>query len=114
MNLDALKDQPRLLVKVTLEPQLGHLFQPTGFPDLKAATFNAIGKDGTTRSMLLVESHQSMGNRFERVCWDEAKCKLVFELDGLPYVESTLPDGTKTNTILEAHRLNSPFIVNWA
>jgi CRISPR-associated protein Csb1 len=114
MNTTALKDQPRLLLKATLEPQLGHVFQPTGFPDLGAATFKAIGKDGASRCMLLVESHQSMGNRFEKVCWDEAKGKLVAELDGLPYVESTLPDGTKTNTILEAHRLNSPYIVNSA
>ena len=114
MNITALKDQPRLLLKATLEPQLGHLFQPTGFPDLGAATFKTIGKDGATRSMLLVESHQSMGNNFERVCWDDATGKLVSELEGLPYVESTLPDGTKTNTILEAHRLNSPYIVNSA
>jgi len=30
----------------------------------------------------------------------------------MPYVESTLPDGSRTNSLLEAHRLNSPYIVN--
>jgi len=64
------------------------------------------------RSMLFVESHQSMGNHFEKACWDEAANTLKKELAGLPYVEATLPDGTKTNSILEAHRINSPYIVN--
>ncbi len=114
MNLDKLKDQPRLLLKAKLKPILGSLFQPTGFPDLGPATFKAADSSGALRSMLLVESHQSMANHFERVCWDESKSAPVEDLQGLPYVESTLPDGTKTNSILEAHRLNSPYIVNTA
>ena len=39
MNLTALKDQPRLLLKATLQPIQGTRFQPTGFPDLGAATY---------------------------------------------------------------------------
>ena len=62
--------------------------------------------------MLLVESAQSMANRLEAVCWDEASQKPVSDLTGIPYVEAILPDGTKTNSLLEAHRLNSPYIVN--
>ncbi len=108
MNLDKLKNEPRLLLKAALKPIQGTRFQPTGFPDLGAATYD--GPDG--RKMLLVESAQSMANRLETVCWDESKQTLVADLTGLPYVESTLPDGTKTNSILEAHRLNSPYIVN--
>lgn len=108
MDLTALKSAPRLLITASLQPVLGTRFQPTGFPDLGAAKFStADGKD-----MLLVESAQSMANRLEAVCWDEATEKPVAELTGLPYVESTLPDGTKTNSILEAHRLNSPYLVN--
>jgi CRISPR-associated protein Csb1 len=64
--------------------------------------------------MLLVESAQSMANRLEAVCWDEAAARPVAALVGLPYVEATLPDGVKTNSLLEAHRLNSPYIVNSA
>ena len=45
------------------------------------------------------------------VCWDEAEGKPVAALKGVPYVQSTLPDGTKTNSLLEAHRVNSPYIV---
>ncbi|MHA1138546.1 MAG: type I-G CRISPR-associated RAMP protein Csb1/Cas7g [Candidatus Thorarchaeota archaeon] len=82
--------------------------ESTGFPDLGAATYTLA--DGT--EMLLVESTQSMANRLEEVCWDKGKNDLVEELKGLPYVTSTLPDGTVTNSILEAHRLNSPYIVN--
>jgi CRISPR-associated protein Csb1 len=108
MDLNALKSAPRLLITASLQPVLGTRFQPTGFPDLGAAKYSTA--DG--RDMLLVESAQSMANRLETVCWDEANDKPIEELTGLPYVESTLPDGTKTNSILEAHRLNSPYLVN--
>jgi CRISPR-associated protein Csb1 len=59
MNFTALKDQPRLLLKAALKPIQGTRFQPTGFPDLGAATYD--GPDG--RKMILVESAQSMANR---------------------------------------------------
>ena len=62
MNLDALKDQPRLLLKAALQPLQGTRFQPTGFPDLGAATYDC----PQGRKMLLVESAQSMANRFEQ------------------------------------------------
>jgi hypothetical protein len=40
MNFTALKDQPRLLLKAALKPIQGTRFQPTGFPDLGAATYD--------------------------------------------------------------------------
>lgn len=107
MNFEALKNEPRILFEIDLHPIQGTRFQPTGFPDLGAADYQTNGK-----RMLIVESAQSMANRLEAVCWDDEHNKLVEMLDGIPYVESTLPDGTKTNSILEAHRLNSPYIVN--
>jgi len=110
MNLDALKTAPRLLIEANLQPIAGTRFQPTGFPDLGAAQYKAAGGE----HMLLVESAQSMANRLEKVCWDEVTQKPISALAGMPYVESTLPDGTKTNSLLEAHRLNSPYIVNSA
>ena len=108
MNFDKLSNEPRLLFEVALKPAQGTRFQPTGFPDLGAATYQL--HDGT--EMLLVESAQSMANRFEAACWDEGNDELVAPLKGLPFVRSTLPDGAQTNSILEAHRLNSPYIVN--
>jgi CRISPR-associated protein Csb1 len=107
MNLDTLRTVPRLLVEVDLRPAQGSRFQPTGFPDLGAAEYR-LG----TRRMLLVESAQSMANRLEAVCWDEGIGDLTTPLRGLPFVRAKLPDGNETNSILEAHRLNSPYIVN--
>ena len=82
MNLDKLKDQPRLLLQAKLKPVQGSRFQPTGFPDLGAATFD--GPGGT--KMLLVESAQSMANRLESVCWDATTNDWVAALKGLPAV----------------------------
>jgi CRISPR-associated protein Csb1 len=108
MNLNALKDQPRLLLKAALKPIQGTRFQPTGFPDLGAATYD--GPDG--RKMLLVESAQSMANRLEAVCWDVVADDWVTPLKGLPVVKVKNKAGKSlTNSVLEAHRLNSPYIL---
>lgn len=112
LNFKPLDDEPRLLIEVKLNPVQGSRFQPTGFPDLGAATFRGFDEDGGQLDCLLVESAQSMANRLEAVCWDESKGDLISALSGLPYVRSTLPDGETTDSIREAHRLNSPYIVN--
>jgi CRISPR-associated protein Csb1 len=100
-------NQHRLLVEAPLRPVQGARFQPTGFPDLGAAVFDA--PDGRR---LLVESAQSMANRLESLCWDSSKQDLVPELVGISYVRVERPDGTYlTSSITEAHRLNSPYIL---
>ena len=101
-----LEAEARLLCEVQLKPVQGARFQPTGFPDLGAATYQHNGI-----AVLIVESAQSMANRLEQACWDQADNDLVVPLRGLPYVRSILPDGSVTSSILEAHRLNSPYIV---
>ncbi len=107
MNLDKLKNEPRLLLKAALKPIQGTRFQPTGFPDLGAATYD--GPDG--RKMLLVESAQSMANRLETVCWDTVADDWVTPLKGLPVVKVKDETGKAlTNSVLEAHRLNSAYI----
>lgn len=107
MNITALANQPRLLLEAKLKPVQGSRFQPTGFPDLGAATFD--GPDGA--KMLLVESAQSMANRLESVCWDTVNNNWVTSLKGLPAVMVNSKDGKPlTNSVLEAHRLNSPYI----
>jgi CRISPR-associated protein Csb1 len=96
----------RVLLEADLRPIQGDRFQPTGFPDLGAATYTL--PDGTEK--LLVESTQSMANRLEAVCWDVTRDDLAAPLAGLPYVKIDLgPFGT-TSTILEFHRLNSPYL----
>lgn len=112
IDFDALKSAPRILIEAALKPVAGTRFQPTGFPDLGPATYDA--PDGTPT--LLVESAQSMANRLEAVCWDEATEDIVAPLNGLPYVKvklNGLGDGSDTTTSLqEFHRLNSPYIMS--
>jgi CRISPR-associated protein Csb1 len=109
---EQLQASSRLLLEVPLRPLQGSTFQPTGFPDLGAATFKAPTPGGATQDMLLVESAQSMANRLEAVCWDEGSDDWVAPLRGLPCVKVVRPDGAPlTNSVLESHRLNSPYIL---
>ncbi len=105
-QLTALTQETRLLFTVELEPLQGTRFQPTGFPDLGAATYQA----GST-PCLLVESAQSMANRLENVCWDEARNDLVPCLQGLSYIRVEKDGEYLTSSVTEAHRINSPYIL---
>lgn len=110
LNLDSLLGSsapPRLLLEADLKPVQGSRFQPTGFPDLGAALFET--SEGTC---LLVESAQSMANRLESVCWDRNAHEPVAALKGVSYVRVTDEKGAfRTSSMLEAHRLNSPYIL---
>ncbi|MFA6960866.1 MAG: type I-U CRISPR-associated RAMP protein Csb1/Cas7u [Opitutaceae bacterium] len=108
MDFSQLKTSPRLLLTAKLAPVLGTRFQPTGFPDLGAAQY----KTAEGKNMLLVESAQSMANRLEAVSWDAIANDWVPSLKGLPYV-AVVDAGKKplTNSVMEAHRLNSPYIL---
>ncbi len=109
MNLDltALNNAPRLLIEAKLKPLQGTRFQPTGFPEIGAAQYE--GPDGTP--MLLVESAQSMANRMEAVCWDTVADDWVAPLKGLSVIKVQDKDGKAlTNSVLEAHRINSEYI----
>jgi CRISPR-associated protein Csb1 len=106
MNFEALNEQPRLLLTADLQPLQGSRFQPTGFPDLGAAVYQTPGGD-----CLLVESVQSMANRLEAVCWDSAENQLIAPLRGLSYVRVEQDGDYLTSSIEEAHRLNSPYII---
>jgi CRISPR-associated protein Csb1 len=109
LDFSVLDNAPRLLIEAELKPLQGTRFQPTGFPNLGAATYKA--PNGT--EMLLVESAQSVANRLEAVCWDEAADDWIRPLKGLPVVKVIDKDGRPlTNSVLEAHRLNSPYIAN--
>jgi CRISPR-associated protein Csb1 len=108
LDFSKLDNIPRLLIEAELKPIQGTRFQPTGFPDLGAATYE--GPDGTP--MLLVESAQSMANRLETVCWDIAANDWVAPLKGLPVIKVLDKNGKPlTNSVLEAHRINSPYIL---
>ncbi len=108
IKLENMKNDGRILIEANLKPLQGSRFQPTGFPDLGAATFTlSDGKD-----MLLLESAQSMANRLEDVCWDSVSSKVAEELEGLPYISVVDNSGREiTNSLLESHRVNSPYIL---
>jgi CRISPR-associated protein Csb1 len=98
----------RTVLKVDLAPVAGRRFQPTGFPDLGAAEFDAA--DGS--KSLLVESAQSMANRLEATTWDEARGDQVEKLAALPYVRVIDPSGAfLSSSRLEAHRLASAYVM---
>lgn len=111
LDLSALADAPRLLLRAKLKPLQGTRFQPTGFPEIGAALYE--GPDGTPT--LLVESAQSMANRMEAVCWDKVADDWVAPLKGLSVVKVKGKDGKPlTNSVLEAHRINSEYIARSA
>lgn len=106
IDLTPLDEQTRLLFSINLKPIQTERFQPTGFPSLGAATYQANGE-----TKLLVESPQSMANRLEATCWNAAKNAPVEELTGISHITVTRHTKFLTDTILEAHRINSPYIL---
>lgn len=105
-DLSALELAPRLLFEAPLRPIQGRRFQPTGFPGLGAATFQTSA--GTS---LLVESAQSMANRLELTCWDPGAQDVRPELRGISHVRVMRNGAFLTDSTLEPHRINSPYIL---
>ncbi|MCY4175085.1 MAG: type I-U CRISPR-associated RAMP protein Csb1/Cas7u [Acidimicrobiaceae bacterium] len=87
-------------------------FQPTGFPDLGPAKFEKPVGSNEWVDAILVESAQSMANRFEAMGWNEAEQEPVSVLRGLPWVKVVADDDGRylTSSRTEAHRLASAFI----
>lgn len=111
LELNKLISVPRLLMEVELQPVQGNRFQPTGFADLGAAIYTL--PDGKTRN-ILVESAQSMANRLEQTCLEGNGPRAMKELEGLPYIVVRLTGASEaeTSSLIEAHRINSPFIIS--
>jgi CRISPR-associated protein Csb1 len=106
LHLGELDKVSRLLLTVPLQPVQGDRFQPTGFPSLGAATYQT--REGPK---LLVESAQSMANRLETTCWDAATNAPVKALTGISHVTVTRKGAFLTDSMLEAHRINSPYLL---
>lgn len=103
----------RTNMRIALRPANGYRFQPTGFPDLGAATFKRPTGDGGWVEALHVESPQSMANRLEATTWDDASDDQFEALRGLPYVRIVDKDGRFiTSSRQEAHRLASAYIMD--
>lgn len=106
IDLAPLAGVNRVLFAIPLAPIQGRRFQPTGFPALGAAIFQT--RHGTS---LLVESPQSMANRLELTIWDEAANDLKPDFRGLSHVRVNRKGSFLTDSILESHRINSPYIL---
>lgn len=107
---DSLVNKERLLLEAKLKPIQGKRFQPTGFADLGAAVYQLPTGD----RMLLVESAQSIANRLEQTIIAPDN-EIIDELKGLPYIRAKLTgseDEIFTTSLVEAHRINSPFIIS--
>ena len=100
----------RTIRMLELKPIAGSRFQPTGFPDLGAATFEKAGVDG---EQMIVESVQSMANHLEGTTWDLAANAPAPEVAELPYVRVVDKQGEfLTSSRLEAHRLASAYVLD--
>lgn len=106
VDLTPLTKVKRLLFNIPLKPLQGSRFQPTGFPSLGAAAFQTA--NGTN---LLVESAQSMANHLELTIWDADRKDVQQSFAGLSHVRITRQGQIWTDTIVESHRLNSPYLL---
>lgn len=106
LDLTALDQATRVLYTIELKPLQGDRFQPTGFPSLGAATY-----ESASGTKLLVESAQSMANRLEATCWDPVANAPIEALQGVSHVTVTRDGKFLTDSMLEAHRLNSPYLL---
>lgn len=97
----------RILVECTLAPVQGNRFQPTGFPDLGPAAYTL--HDRTVS--VLVDSPQSVTNHLEGHCLTSDGRGFVDALNGLSMVVAKRGDKYMTNSVLEGHRLASPYIL---
>jgi CRISPR-associated protein Csb1 len=107
LDLSKLDNTHRLLFSIPLVPLQGKRFQPTGFPGLGAATFQT--RDG---QCLLVESAQSMANWLELTIWDEAKQDIKEDLKGLSHIRVKRNGKFLTDSVVDSHRLNSPYVLD--
>ncbi|MGB7326601.1 MAG: type I-U CRISPR-associated RAMP protein Csb1/Cas7u [Rubripirellula sp.] len=106
VDLSSLRNVRRLRYRAKLQPAQGKRFQPTGFPDLGAAVYQCDEQEN-----LLLESPQSMANRLEMTCWDSATQAPIEALKGVSYVRVEKDGEYLTSSIEEAHRINSPYIL---
>lgn len=103
----------RQLFDVDLQPVNGSRFQPTGFPDIGAATFQRFDPERDDWvDALVLESAQSMANHLEGTAWDDATDEQVDLFTGLPYIRVMHADDGDylTSSRTEAHRLASAFV----
>jgi CRISPR-associated protein Csb1 len=111
-----LEEYPRILIESQLKPVQGDRFQPASFSNLGNSVYER--PDG--KEMVLVDTAQSVANMLESAIIGDDGVNVEKELDGISYVVSELElnhkDGrpslkTRTSSLIEPHRINSPYIM---
>jgi len=105
-DLTSLQSESRVLFAIKLIPMQGQRFQPTGFPSLGAAFYRT-----PNGQSVLVESAQSMANRLEATIWNAATNEPNTDVRGISHVVVKRKGHFLTDTMLESHRLNSPYLL---
>ncbi len=117
MKYYELKEYPRILIKSMLRPRQGDRFQPASFSNLGNCVYER--PDG--KEMVLVDTAQSVANMLESTIISEDGVNVKKDMEGLSYVISELEienknEGnslkTKTSSLIEPHRINSPYIIS--
>ncbi len=105
---ESLENVHRLLFEQEMRPAQGDRFQPTGFADLGAAVYEL----PNGKRKLLVESAQSMANRFEHAIAGHDG-ELLPEFRGLSYMRTLISGAADTyvTSLTEPHRINSPWFI---
>ena len=111
-----LEQFPRILIESELKPVQGDRFQPASFSNLG----NCVYERSDGNEMVLVDTAQSVANMLESTIINDDGVNVKKELQGISYVVSELelthkdreyPLKTETSSLIEPHRINSPYIM---
>ena len=107
---EQLTNTPRLLLEQELRRSRGIGFDPPALRTWARPTTNST----TGGACCSVESAQSVANRLEKTCLAGDGRRIDPALEGLPYILARLSGATEaeTSSLVEAHRINSPFIIS--
>ena len=106
-------DTRRIQLEYILVPAYGKTFTPTNFPSLGPAEFSTMNENNTKHiKNLIVESSQSLANHFEDTILADNKIDILPLFSTMPHVIVKDQDGNFiTNTLIEPHRINSPYVI---
>lgn len=103
----------RIQLEYTLIPASGKTFIPTNFPSLGPAEFSTMNDNNTKHiKNLIVETTQSLANHFEDMILADNRIDILPQFNNMPHVIVKDQDSNFiTNTLIESHRINSPYVI---
>lgn len=107
-RVQALREQPRLVLKSNLEPCDSSLIQLPTFQDIGFSIYT-VPTNGTQNA--IVDTHASVANRLEAAIWDSENHMPIACCAKVPYVQVVKTNGALLiSSQEESHRLNSPYL----